>query len=162
MCVCPCIVVIWEVENQRDATQCFIELVVCSTCFGHVYAHRQELATILLICHVACNSWLLVAGRWGAGRIAWPYLLEASCEGRLGGGKLFCSYVTMDNLRNALRKGKWIGSNVGTLQPVGCDGPVSCFMPRDVFCGANSRPADVHCAVCAQWVRLSSPLEWRR
>jgi hypothetical protein len=25
---------------------------------------------------------------------------------------------------------------VGTLQPVGCDGPMSCLMPYDVFCGA--------------------------
>ena len=36
----------------------------------------------------------------------WPYLLEASCEGRLDGGKLFCSYVTMGNLRNAWVKGE--------------------------------------------------------
>ena len=49
MCVCPCIVVKWEEENQLDATHCFIEHVVCSTCFGHKYAHHQELATILLV-----------------------------------------------------------------------------------------------------------------
>ena len=47
--VCPCIVVIWEEENQLDATQCFIELVICSTCFGHLYAHHQELANIKLV-----------------------------------------------------------------------------------------------------------------
>ena len=54
-CVCPCIVVICEEETQLDATQCFIELVICSTCFRHVYAHHQELATILLVWHVTCN-----------------------------------------------------------------------------------------------------------
>jgi len=27
---------VWEEENQLDATQCFIELVICSTCFGHI------------------------------------------------------------------------------------------------------------------------------
>ena len=70
MSVCPCIVLIWEEENQLDATQCFIELVICSTCFGHVYAHHQELATILLVWHVACNSWLLVVGRSGTGQQA--------------------------------------------------------------------------------------------
>jgi len=43
----------------------FIELVICLTCFGHVYVHHQELATILLVRHVACNSWLLVVGRSG-------------------------------------------------------------------------------------------------
>ena len=55
-CICPRIFVIWEEENLLDATQCFIELVICSTCFGHVYAHHQELATILLVWHVAYNS----------------------------------------------------------------------------------------------------------
>ena len=53
-------------RNQLDVTHCFIELVICSTCFGHFYAHHQELATILLVWHVACNSWLLVDGRSGA------------------------------------------------------------------------------------------------
>jgi hypothetical protein len=37
-----------EEENQLDATQYFIELVIVSTCFGHHYAHRQELETIPL------------------------------------------------------------------------------------------------------------------
>ena len=45
-----------------------IELVIRSTCFGHVYAHHQELATILLEWHVACNSWLLVVGVSDAGQ----------------------------------------------------------------------------------------------
>jgi hypothetical protein len=36
-------------ENQLDATQWFIELVICSTCFGHLYAHYQELETTLLV-----------------------------------------------------------------------------------------------------------------
>ena len=60
--------VILEEENQLDATQCFIELVICATYFGHVYAHYQEFATILLVWYVACNSWLLVIGRSGAGQ----------------------------------------------------------------------------------------------
>ena len=35
--------------------------MVCSTCFGHLYAHHQELETILvLLPHVVCN--VLVAG----------------------------------------------------------------------------------------------------
>jgi hypothetical protein len=36
-------------ENQPDATLWFIELVICSTYFGHFYAHHQELETILLV-----------------------------------------------------------------------------------------------------------------
>ena len=70
MCVFLCIVVIWEEENQLDVTKCFIELVICSTCFGHVYAHHQELVTILLVWRVVCNSWLLVVRRSGAGQQA--------------------------------------------------------------------------------------------
>jgi len=58
-------------ENQLDATECFIALIICSTCFGHLYAHHQELETILvLLPHMACNA--LVAGgrRSGAGQQA--------------------------------------------------------------------------------------------
>jgi hypothetical protein len=61
MCVCPCIVVIHGEENQQDATQWFIELVVCSTCFGHLCAHHQELETILLVTWCVV-PWLLVVG----------------------------------------------------------------------------------------------------
>ena len=48
-------------ENQLDATQYFIALIICSTCFGHLYAYHQELETILvLLPHMVCNA--LVAG----------------------------------------------------------------------------------------------------
>jgi len=48
-------------ENQLVATECFIVLIICSTCFGHLYAHHQELETILvLLPHIVCNA--LVAG----------------------------------------------------------------------------------------------------
>jgi len=36
-------------ENQLDATYYFILLLLGSTCFGHYYAHQQELATVMLI-----------------------------------------------------------------------------------------------------------------
>jgi len=49
MFVGPCIIVIAENKNQLDATYYFIVLLVGSTCFGHYYAHHQELATIMLI-----------------------------------------------------------------------------------------------------------------
>ena len=61
---------VWEEENQQDATQFLIELVICSICFEQVYVHHQELATILLVWHVACNYWLLVVGKSGAGQQA--------------------------------------------------------------------------------------------
>ena len=48
-------------ENQLDATECFIAHMICSTCFGHLYAHHQELETVLvLLPHVVRNA--LVAG----------------------------------------------------------------------------------------------------
>ena len=48
-------------ENQLDATECFIAIIICSICFAHSYAHHQELETILvLLPHMVCNA--LVAG----------------------------------------------------------------------------------------------------
>ena len=38
-----------RIKSQLDATYYFIELLIGSTCFGHYYAHHQELATIMLI-----------------------------------------------------------------------------------------------------------------
>ena len=44
-------------ENQLVATECFIALIICSTCFGHLRAHHQELETILvLLPHMVCNA----------------------------------------------------------------------------------------------------------
>ena len=36
-------------KNQIDATFYFIVLLIGLTCFGHYYAHHQELATIMLV-----------------------------------------------------------------------------------------------------------------
>jgi len=37
-----------EIKCQLDATEVFIaDLIACSTCFGHHYAHHQELKTII-------------------------------------------------------------------------------------------------------------------
>ena len=48
-------------EEKLDATEWFIALVICTTCFGHLYAHHQELETILvLLPHMVCDA--LVAG----------------------------------------------------------------------------------------------------
>jgi len=48
-------------RNQLDVIECFIALIICSTYFGHLYAHHQELETIhVLLPHMVCNA--LVAG----------------------------------------------------------------------------------------------------
>jgi len=50
-------------ENQLDDTECFIALIICSTSFGHLYAHYQGLEIILvLLPHMVCNA--LVVGGW--------------------------------------------------------------------------------------------------
>ena len=37
-----------EIKCQIDATEVFIaDLIACSTCFGHHYAHHQELKSII-------------------------------------------------------------------------------------------------------------------
>ena len=37
-----------EIKYQLDATDVFIaDLIACSTCFGHHYAHHQELKSII-------------------------------------------------------------------------------------------------------------------
>ena len=37
-----------EIKCQLDATEVFIaDLIACSTCFGHYYAHHQELKSII-------------------------------------------------------------------------------------------------------------------
>ena len=41
-------------EIQLDATQWFIELTIRSACFGHYYAHHQELGTIQMF--TACDT----------------------------------------------------------------------------------------------------------
>ena len=55
-------------ENQLDAAEWFIALIICSTCFGHLHAHHQELETILvLLLHMVCDAlvcwWSAVRGR---------------------------------------------------------------------------------------------------
>ena len=52
-----------EKKNQLDATEWFIALIICSTCFGHFCAHHQELETIcVLLPPLVCSAWLMVVG----------------------------------------------------------------------------------------------------
>jgi len=56
-------------KNQLDATYYFIVLLIGSTCFGHYYAHHQELTTRMLITTLVVSflggavGWKLGAGR---------------------------------------------------------------------------------------------------
>ena len=42
-------------KYQLDATYYFTELLIGSTCFGHYYAHHQQIATIMLITTLAVS-----------------------------------------------------------------------------------------------------------
>ena len=55
-----------ENKNQLDATEWFITLIICSTCFGQLYANHQELETLcVLLPPMVCSA--LVAGCRGLG-----------------------------------------------------------------------------------------------
>ena len=59
---CICV----EKKNHLDATEWFIALIICSACFGHIYAHHQELETIcVLLPPMVCDA--SVAGCWRSG-----------------------------------------------------------------------------------------------
>ena len=48
-------------EKQLDASEWFIALIICSTCFGQFYAHHQELEIICaLLPPIVCDA--LVVG----------------------------------------------------------------------------------------------------
>ena len=45
-----------EIKCQLDAKEVFIaDLIACSTCFGHHYAHHQELKSIYYTVVAACG-----------------------------------------------------------------------------------------------------------
>ena len=49
-----------EKKNQPNATQWFIALIIRSTCFGHFYAHHQEIETIcVLLPPMVCSAEML-------------------------------------------------------------------------------------------------------
>ena len=58
-------------ENQLDATELFIALIICSTYFGHFYAHHQELETIcVLLPPMVCDALVASCRGSGAGQLA--------------------------------------------------------------------------------------------
>ena len=68
---CICV----EKKNQLDASEWFIALIICSTCFGHFCAHHQELETIcVLLPPVVCDALVAGSRRSGAGQ-------QAMCPG---------------------------------------------------------------------------------
>jgi len=67
-------------ENQLDATECCIALIICSTCFGHLHAHHQKLETILVLLppHMVCNA-LVAGGRNNTSIVSSSWWWECKC-----------------------------------------------------------------------------------
>ena len=64
-----------EIKCQLDATEVFIaDLIACSTCFGHHYAHHQELKSII--------QWLLPVV---FGAVVFKLLVWCGAEGCVSG-----------------------------------------------------------------------------
>ena len=56
-----------EIKCQLDATEVFIaDLIACSTCFGHHYAHHQELKSIIVVaaCGISCCGFQVAGLVW--------------------------------------------------------------------------------------------------
>ena len=57
-----------EIKCQLDATEVFIaDLIACSTCFGHHYAHHQELKSIIqwfAACGISCCGFQVAGLVW--------------------------------------------------------------------------------------------------
>jgi hypothetical protein len=55
----------WNEEPTRCYLMLFITHMICSTCFGHLYAHHQEL-TIIYHCspHGTSASWYIIVSSW--------------------------------------------------------------------------------------------------
>jgi len=64
-------------KNQLDATY-FIVLLMGSTCFGHCYAHHQELTTIMLITTLVVS--FCKDGRGSVSVKLWFLVVYVRCE----------------------------------------------------------------------------------
>jgi len=57
-----------EIKCQLDVTEVFItDLIACSTCFGHHYAHHQELKSIIqvaAVCDISCCGFQVAGLVW--------------------------------------------------------------------------------------------------
>ena len=118
-----------EKKNQLDATEWFIALIICSTCFGHFYAHHQELESILvcvLLPPMVCDA--LVAGCWRSGtgqpavRSGWETLLPQQPSFRTH-SRLSCTWPpTTSNQGIALHR--WYSLE---LLMMGIEVPETCW-----------------------------------
>ena len=78
-----------EIKCQLDATEVFIaDLIACSTCFGHHYAHHQELKSII--------QWLLPVV---FGAVVFKLLVWCGAEGYVSGFAGCCSILQTEHTK---------------------------------------------------------------
>ena len=81
-----------EIKCQLDATEVFIaDIIACSTCFGHHYAHHQELNSII--------QWLLPVVY---GAAVFKLLVWCAAEGCVSGLHDAAAYHGQQPLYNTL------------------------------------------------------------
>jgi len=76
-------------KNQLDATYYFTVLLIGSTCFGHYYAHHQELTTMMLITTLVVS--FCKDGRGSVNVKLWFLVVYVRCE-------VLCRSVVLDNV----------------------------------------------------------------
>jgi len=76
-------------KNQLNATHYFILLLIDSTCFGHHYAHYQELTTKVLITILVVS--FCKDGRGSANVKLWVLVVYVRCD-------VLCRSVVFDKV----------------------------------------------------------------
>ena len=74
--------------NQLEATYYFTVLIIDSTCFGHYYAHHQELTTKMLITTLVIS--FCKDGRGSVNAKLWFLVVCVRCE-------VLCRSVVLDS-----------------------------------------------------------------
>ena len=85
-------------KNQLDATEWLTTLIICSTFFGHFYAHHQELEPIrVFLSPMVCNA--LVAGGRRSGAGSRPCVRDECCSSHNfhSGLMAYCLHLTSDH-----------------------------------------------------------------
>ena len=82
-----------EIKCQLDTTEVFIaDLIACSTCFGHHYAHHQDLKSII--------QWLLLVVFRA---VVFKLLVWCGTEGYVSGLQDACWFTVEQAIRSAIR-----------------------------------------------------------
>jgi len=96
-----------EIKCQLDATEVFIaDLIACSICFGHHYAHHQELKSIILwLLPVVFGAMVFKLLVWCGAEGYVSGLQDAAAEGYVFGLQGAAAEGYVSGLQNAAAEG---------------------------------------------------------